>query len=139
MRPITTLLSALALAIPAAALAAPAPITGHWTTEDGVALVQVGQCGRTVCGKIRKILKPNPKFSKTDVNNPDKAKRGQPIVGLTVLSGFAADDDVWRGQIYDPKSGKTYRSVVRRNANGTLKVEGCVGPFCKTQTWRPTR
>ena len=56
-----------------------------------------------------------------------------------MLSGFTADDDVWRGQIYDPKSGKTYRSVVRRNANGTLKVEGCVGPFCKTQTWRPAR
>lgn len=126
-------------ALPAAALAAPAPIAGNWMTEDGVALVQVGQCGATLCGKIRKVLKPNPKFSRTDVNNPDKSKRAQPIVGLTVLSGFTADDDVWRGQIYDPKSGKTYRSVVRKNSNGTLKVEGCVGPFCKTQTWRPAR
>ena len=139
MRPITTLLSAIVLAIPAAALAAPAPITGYWTTEDGVALVQVGQCGSTLCGKVRKVLKPNPKFSQTDVNNPDKAKRSQPIVGLTVLSGFTADGSVWRGTIYDPKSGKSYRSVVQKNANGTLKVEGCVGPFCKTQTWRPAR
>lgn len=132
-------LAAAALALPVAALAAPAPITGNWVTEDGVALVQVGRCGNTVCGKIAKVLKPDSKFSQTDTNNPDRSKRGRPILGLPVLTGFTADDDVWRGRIYDPKSGKDYRSVVQRNANGTLKVEGCIGPFCKTQTWRPAR
>lgn len=132
------LLSA-ALALPAAALAAPAPITGNWVTEDGVALVQVGPCGNALCGRVAKVLKPDPRFSKTDVNNPDKAKRGRPIVGVPVLTDFTADGDVWRGRIYDPKTGKDYRSVVRRQANGTLKVEGCIGPFCKTQTWRAAR
>lgn len=136
---LATVFFAAALAIPAVALAAPAPIAGNWVTEDGVALVQIAPCGRSLCGKVAKVLKPNPKFSQTDVNNPDKSKRGRPIIGLPVLSGFTADGDVWRGRIYDPKSGKDYRSVVRRNANGTLKVEGCVGPFCQTQTWRPAR
>ena len=139
MTRLTPLFAAAALALPVAALAAPAPITGTYVTEDGVALVQVGRCGATMCGKIAKILKPNPKFSQTDTNNPDKSKRGRSILGLAVLTGFTADGDVWRGRIYDPKTGKDYRSVVQRNANGGLKVEGCLGPFCKTQTWRAAR
>ncbi len=128
-----------ASALPFAALAAPAPITGQWVTEDGVALVTIGRCGASLCGRVAKVLKPNPKFSQTDVNNPDKSKRGRPIVGLPVLTGFAPDGDEWRGRIYDPKTGKDYRSVVHRAANGTLSVKGCVGPFCKSQTWRPAR
>ncbi|MEO7470189.1 MAG: DUF2147 domain-containing protein, partial [Sphingobium limneticum] len=28
---------------------------------------------------------------------------------------------------------------VSRNANGTLKVQGCIAFFCKTQTWTAVR
>ena len=40
------------------------------------------------------------------------------------------------GKIYDPNSGKTYDSKIGVNANGTLKVEGCVLVVCQAQTWK---
>ncbi|GGO94491.1 DUF2147 domain-containing protein [Stakelama pacifica] len=125
--------AALALASPA--LAAPQPIAGKWISEGGKALVQIGQCGNTVCGKIIKVLKHDPKRPTTDVENPDPKLRDRPIEGLTILTGFTPDGDVWRGEIYDPQSGKTYRSVLQRE-NGKLTVKGCVAIFCKTQHWK---
>ena len=55
---------------------------------------------------------------------------------LPILTGFKPDGDVWRGTIYDPKSGKSYRSIVKRRNASTLEVKGCIGPFCQTQVWR---
>ena len=42
----------------------------------------------------------------------------------------------WRGRIYDPKNGKSYRSIIRRKGPGVLEVKGCIGPFCQTQVWK---
>ena len=55
---------------------------------------------------------------------------------MPVLTGFVEDGDEWRGTIYDPKSGKTYRSILQRKGSNQLTVKGCLGPFCQTQTWR---
>lgn len=116
------------------ASAAPAPITGRWVTQGGQAVVEVASCGKALCGRIVRILKPRPGGAAVDANNPDKALRSRPIQGLAILSNFTADDDHWRGRIYDPESGRTYRSELR-GSGGTLKVKGCFGPFCRTQTW----
>ncbi|MFY8195787.1 MAG: DUF2147 domain-containing protein, partial [Novosphingobium sp.] len=70
-----------------------------------------------------------------DVNNPDPALRKRKLVGLPILTGFVADGNKWRGKIYDPESGRTYRSIVTAGKNGTLSVEGCIAMFCQAQTW----
>lgn len=121
----------------AAPAAAPAPVTGNWLTVDGKALVQIAQCGPALCGRIVRIIKPTPGRPQTDIKNPDAAKRGRPLAGLTILSGLTADGGGWRGQIYDPESGRTYRSELTRQGNA-LSVKGCWGPFCKTQRWTAT-
>lgn len=115
------------------------PITGRWATVDGKAIVQIAPCGRELCGKIEKIVKPTPGRPQTDIKNPDPALRSKPLTGLALLSGFREDGDIWKGTIYDPESGKSYTSKVSRNGNGTLKVQGCIAFFCKTQTWTPVR
>ncbi|MBU1254126.1 DUF2147 domain-containing protein [Qipengyuania sp. DY56-A-20] len=132
--------AATALAATAALTAVPAlaaaPIAGNWITEEKDAVVAVGRCGQSLCGKISRFLKPPPEGAgQRDVNNPDPAKRSRRILGLPVLTSFSEDGDVWRGRIYDPKSGKDYRSVVRRLSSGKLEVKGCLGPFCQTQVW----
>jgi len=86
-----------------------------------------------------RILRARPGAPTTDVHNTDVALRQRPILGLPVLTGFQEDGESWRGRIYDPRSGRTYRSVVSRNADGTLRVQGCVAVICRTQTWRPAR
>jgi uncharacterized protein (DUF2147 family) len=136
-----TALLAAALFLPMAANAAapsPTPVSGRWVTEEGKALVEVGPCGQQICGRIVRILKVDPTKPTTDVLNPNAALRTRPIVGMVFLTGFTPDDDRWRGRIYDPQSGKTYRSELIRDGD-TLKVRGCIGPFCRTQEWVAAR
>jgi uncharacterized protein (DUF2147 family) len=115
------------------------PIAGKWITEDGSALVQLGPCSAASCGRIVTVLKPRPGAPATDVNNPDANLRNRTIVGLPILSGFSDAGSDWRGRIYDPRTGKTYKSIVARSPDGTLKVKGCIAFLCQTQTWKPAR
>lgn len=120
------------------ATAPPEPVTGRWLTTEGKALVDIGGCGQTLCGRIARVLKPRPGGPAVDANNPDPKLRSRPIAGLTILSGFTADGGRWKGRIYDPESGRTYRSELLR-AGATLRVKGCFGPFCRTQVWTAVR
>ena len=115
------------------------PIIGRWATIDGKAIVQIAPCGKTLCGRIEKIVKPTQGRPQTDIKNPDPALRSKPLAGLALLTCFADAGELWKGSIYDPESGKTYNSKVSRNSDGTLKVQGCIMMFCKTQTWTPVR
>ena len=128
--------AATAIAAPAAAnpAAAAEPVTGRWLTVDGQAIVTIGTCGQTVCGKITKVLKPRPGGPAVDANNPDPALRHRPIEGIQFLTGFTPSGSSWNGRIYSPEEGKTYKSVLTRDGN-TLKVKGCILFFCKTQVW----
>lgn len=133
----------LAGAVAAAVLVVPAlaadPIGGRWVTEDRNAIVTIGDCGSSVCGKISKFLETPPDgVNQRDVNNPKKSLRSRKLMGLPVLTDLRQDGDLWRGDIYDPEEGKTYRSVIRRKSANRLEVKGCGGPFdaiCQTQIW----
>lgn len=124
--------------LPTVALAAgPAPIAGRWLTGDGAAVVAIGPCGATTCGRIARVVRAAPNAPATDRSNPDPALRDRPILGLPILTGFVAGDGDWRGRIYDPRNGKTYKSIVKREGDGSLKVQGCIVFLCQTQRWRP--
>jgi uncharacterized protein (DUF2147 family) len=110
-------------------------ITGSWHTVGKRALVTIAPCGKALCGKIARLIEPTKSGATTDVNNPDPALKKRKLVGLPILSGFVADGDKWHGKIYDPNTGKTYRSIVSKAKGGTLNVEGCVAVFCQTQVW----
>jgi uncharacterized protein (DUF2147 family) len=125
-----------AAAFTSAALQAAAPISGRWTTQDRDAIIEIAPCGATMCGRIARFLVTPPEGAgQKDTNNPNKALRTRTILGMNILTNFTADGDKWRGKIYDPKSGRTYRSVVYKGVSGNLIVKGCFGPFCKSQTW----
>ncbi|MEZ5708233.1 MAG: DUF2147 domain-containing protein [Blastomonas sp.] len=134
-----TALFSLAAGMAALGLSAPAhaakPITGAWYTDGKRAIVTIAPCGKTLCGKITRFIEKPRDGVTTDINNPDPKQRKRKLLGLPVLSSFTEDGDKWRGQIYDPESGKSYRSVVTLGKGGTLKVQGCIGPFCQTQVW----
>ncbi|KQM91490.1 hypothetical protein ASE70_15525 [Sphingomonas sp. Leaf22] len=125
---------AMLLAVPALAAT---PIAGRYVTEDGSGVIEIGRCGATVCGRLVRILKSEPNAPKTDVNNSDPALRSRPVLGMPILSGFTDGGKDWRGRIYDPRNGKSYKSIVSRNGDGTLKVQGCIAFICQTQLWKP--
>ncbi len=137
----TAILTSLGLAAVAAitvAAHAAASITGRWTTKEKDAVIEIYACGSNMCGKISKYLKTPPNgVDQKDVNNPNKALRTRKVLGINILNNLKADGDKWRGTIYDPRNGKSYRSVVYKQKNGNLNVQGCIGPICQSQVWTP--
>jgi len=132
--PIVAGLAAALIAVPALASE---PVTGRWVTAGKDAVVTIAPCGTALCGAVDRFLVPPPQgLDQRDVNNPDPKLRSRKLLGLTILSQFTADADQWRGRIYDPKTGKSYRSIIRRKGPNALEVKGCIGPFCQTQLWK---
>jgi uncharacterized protein (DUF2147 family) len=119
-------------------------IIGNWlTTGKEPAKIQIYKSGEKYYGKIVWLKTPTTNGKpKVDNNNPDKAKRNNPVIGLVILIGFKFDsDDEWQGgDIYDPESGKTYSSYLYLKDINTLKVRGYVGIslFGRTETWSRT-
>lgn len=116
-------------------------ITGVWLTAGKEpAKIQIYKSGEKFYGKIiwLKNSTDNGK-QKFDINNPDKVKRNNLIIGLIMLTGLKFDgDDEWRGgDIYDPESGKTYSSYLYLKDKNTLRVRGYVGISLlgRTETW----
>ena len=137
MRKTTLALAALLCATP---LVAAQPIEGRWITAEKDAVITIGECGSSTCGRITKFLVAPPQgLDQRDVNTADAKLRQRKLLGMPVLTDFSEDAELWRGQIYDPKSGKTYRSVIRRKDANRLEVKGCIGPFCQTQVWTRAR
>lgn len=73
-----------------------------------------------------------------DIKNPDPAKRETPSNQIVLIESVSYDakEGVWKnGEIYDPTSGKVYRTVVDFTEDKTLRVRGYLGPFSKSLYW----
>jgi uncharacterized protein (DUF2147 family) len=62
-----------------------------------------------------------------DLHNPDAALRSRTLLGLDLLDGYQYKDGKWQGNLYDPESGKTYKSQITLGADGKLQMRGYVG------------
>lgn len=131
----TIRLVALPLVLFGSGAASAQSVMGDWLTDDRSAIIRVAPCGEKLCGRIARVL--DPAAPSNDANNPDKAKRGRPLVGVAVLSGFSRSGNGWDGGIaYDPKAGKSYKSRLALTGPNGLDVTGCVLFICRTKRWR---
>jgi uncharacterized protein (DUF2147 family) len=125
-------------ALTATNLDAAASINGRYKTKEKDAVIEFAPCGSFICGRISKYLKTPPNgVDQKDINNPDKKLRSRKLLGTAIIYGLKEDGEKWRGTIYDPRNGKSYRSVVYLQKSGNLSVQGCLGPICQTQIWTP--
>ena len=134
------LLLAAALTSASAAATAAAPIEGSWEADDGDAHVEIRPCDPGLCGRIIWYSDPLDEHGRerTDANNPDPSRRGRTIVGLEILQLEGPDGKGrYRGRVYDPKNGKTYRCTARLDGEDHLKLRGYVGIslFGRTTRW----
>jgi uncharacterized protein (DUF2147 family) len=102
-------------------------------------VVRIAPCGAGLCGTIAKVADTSGAAPKTDIHNPNASLRGRAILGLPVLTGFVDAGSYWKGRAYDPKTGKTYRSTLELNPDGTLKVSGCILFICEAKRWTRVR
>ena len=121
----------MAIPLLALLLAASPGLAGDWVNADRSAVIRIAPCGGRLCGRIVRVLARG--VPTTDAHNPDRALRSRPLVGLAVLSGFSAAGA--GGRAYNPQNGRSYRATLRLNADGTLRVTGCVMVICRSQTW----
>jgi uncharacterized protein (DUF2147 family) len=60
-------------------------------------------------------------------------------MGMEIMNNFKLDEDkTWsNGEIYDPKSGKTYSGTITLKGENTLDLRGYVGfpIFGRTAVW----
>ncbi len=127
-----------------AALAAANPdaVLGVWKNGEGTGMIQIFKksdgkyYGRIVWLKVPNNPDGTPR---TDVNNPEEAKRQQPLKGIENMRSFTyAGDDKWEGgSIYDPKNGSDYSCALTLTAPNTLEVRGFIGVslFGRTDVW----
>jgi len=131
-------LLAIGLLLVASPAVAADPVEGEWLTPGGGSKVKIAPCPgkpELMCGVVSWL--PDAKAKAVDSKNPNAALRDRPILGMTTVANFkSSGPGKWTGgKLYDPASGKTYNGKLSANANGTLKVEGCVLMVCQGQTW----
>ena len=109
------------------AQANPDAILGIWFNEEKDAKIKVYKENGKFYGKIV-WHKTGDDISAFDENNPDPELQKRKKVGLIILTDFEFDDGQWEdGDIYDPKSGKTYSCVIKLQKDGGLHVRGYIG------------
>lgn len=119
-------------------------ILGTWFTEERDSKIEFTPCGEVVCGHVSWLLQPADESGAPyrDVNNPNAALRGRPILGLTIFQGLRREETggPWVGSVYNPEDGETYQTYLKITSSGQLEVKGCVlgGWICDSQYWTRT-
>ncbi len=105
-------------------------IEGRWLSGDETGYINIRLVDGNPVGTAGLATnKRDPELPVLDVHNPDKSLRDRPLLNIIILEGFTYDGDgVWKGgTIYDPNSGKVYKSTMTLVDKNTLKVRGYIG------------
>ena len=126
-----------------AAFADPLSPVGAWVTIDDEtkkpkSIVRIVEKSGVYSGTVEKIMDLAKQDSKCDECPSDDARRGKPVVGMTILSGLKKEGDqvYGGGQILDPNNGKTYNAKLTVIDGGKkLEMRGSFLFIGRTQTW----
>lgn len=121
-------------------------ISGYWLTANKANIIQFYKVGDVYNGKIVWVRQNKTKNGKplTDVNNPDKSKRNNPIVGTQMVSNLRYNPKTKMyegGKAYLPQTGKTFNCKAKLiKNNDALEVTAMAGLslMSKTLTWSRT-
>ena len=117
---------------------------GLWKNIDDVsgkpkALIRITEANGTLSGQIEKLFREPNEEQNPKCDKCDGARKDQPILGMTILSGLKKDGDEYDGgEILDPNNGKVYKSKLHLTDGGKkLSVRGYIGvPMLgRSQVW----
>ena len=107
-------------------------ILGVWWNEEKTSRVEVFEKDGKIYGKVvwlKDDTNPDGTKPRKDNHNPDAKLKSRTVVGIQILNHLKwdADDKEWDdGEIYDPKTGKTYSCYAELQKDGTLFLKGYV-------------
>jgi uncharacterized protein (DUF2147 family) len=107
-------------------------ILGYWLNEEKDGKIEIYKEGDKYFGKLIWLLNPIDEETgqpKLDKHNPDDALKTRPTKGIVLLTDFEYEGDglYEEGEIYDPKSGKTYSCYMKLESMDNLKIKGFIG------------
>jgi len=132
----------IALGLAPRAQAGASDVVGLWAT--GGSLVEVVQTGDTLQMIVVALEEPLDESGSplVDANNPEESRRAQQILGMDLLSNYSLEQTRegkrWQGKIYDPESGSTYSSHMKKKGD-VLEMRGYIGTplLGKTKKFKP--
>ena len=140
MKPLFQTIVLSLLVAGSSALADEVDIEGRWLSGDKSGWIDIrlidGNPVGIAAGSTTKKESDPPRL---DEFNPDPALQNRSLLGITILHGFEyKGDHVWKGgTIYDPNTGKTYKSSMVLVDKNILKVRGFIGIsfLGRSDTW----
>lgn len=117
-----------------------ASVYGDWIPPDKDAVVRIAPCkadAKQLCGRLLKHAYSS--LSQTDALNPDPELQDRDLIGVSILDGVPeASSERWKGgDLYDPRTGKSYYAKVQMLNEDEIKITGCIGPgLCKGYRWK---
>ncbi len=110
----------------------PDDLLGVWLNEDEDAHIEIYKEGDLYFGKTiwyKFPIDDETGKAKLDKYNPDPELQKRPSLGIKLLTDFEWDEDnEWdEGDIYDPKTGKTYSCYIVMKEYDLLKIRGYIG------------
>ena len=107
-------------------------LLGIWLNQDEDAHVEIYKEGDLYFGKViwhKFPIDEETGEAKLDKHNPDPELQKRLSLGIKVLTDFEWDEDnEWdEGDIYDPKTGKTYSCYILMKEYDLLKIRGYIG------------
>lgn len=107
-------------------------IVGIWWNQEKTSRVEIFEENSKIFGKIVWLENNKNKDGstpRTDYNNPKLELQKNKLIGTRILKNLVwdADDSEWsKGEIYDPKTGKTYSCYASLQNDGKLYIKGFV-------------
>ncbi|KAB2809773.1 DUF2147 domain-containing protein [Phaeocystidibacter luteus] len=133
MKHLITLTFAYLIASFSAMAQSPDDILGIWLNEREDAKIEVYKQNGKYYGKIVWLKNDKEDDGTTpnlDDKNPNANLRSRRVIGINILRGLVwdADDEEYDdGEIYDPRSGKTYSLYGYIQEDGKLFMKGYIG------------
>ncbi|PLW98724.1 MAG: hypothetical protein C0593_04870 [Marinilabiliales bacterium] len=107
-------------------------ICGYWFTENNEAIIKITKNGdNTFSGMFCWLLEPNePDSTNANFGNPIIDQHtGMPYLQTIILrDAVYAETGKWKGEIYDPRHGTTYKCNISLSENSqTMTLKGYIG------------
>ncbi len=99
--------------------------------------VEIFKVGESYFGKIIGLGDIDVKHQK-DINNPDKARRDEPLIGKVIINDLKFDESHHQwvdGSMYGPEKGLVFSLKVTEIRESEIEVVGSKYFFWKTLTW----
>jgi len=119
-------------------LRAQGDIVGTWLTADGKTKVEIQYVDEnTLEGKVVWLKQPtNDKGEPLkDARNPKRSLRDRTIMGLALMQDVRADGQVFEGELYSPKRGKTFDVRLTLLDADRLQLMVSYRGFTREQIW----